>query len=342
MIKKKLRILHAPINIAGQPAVISRAQRRLGYKSDVLVLNQNYSNYECDINLNLAYQPLLIKIIIRGINFIRCFFNYDIFHFHGGISLLHHNLDLPILIFFKKKVVMEYWGSDVIQTDIALKYTLWTPEDLNKIYPTIDNNKKRKMLTKISRLVNATIVGDHYLSPYSKKSKVVDKAIELNKFPFIGSKWKGKKVKIIHAPTHRNIKGTKFILEAIKKLEKENLPIEFKLVEKMPHHQAIEIYKKADIVIDSVLHGTYGILAIECMALGKPVLCYIHPNVKHLYKDLPIVNTQPNQVYQNLKKLILDPEKREILGIKGRKYVEEKHDSIIMAKKLINLYRKLS
>lgn len=342
MIKKKYRILHASINTAGQPTVISRAQRLLGYKSDVLVFSRNYFNYECDINLDLKNQKSkLSKSIILLKNFISCVAHYDIFHFHSGLSLLPGNLDLPILKFFGKKVVMEYWGSDIIQTDIAVYYTCWTKENLAKIYPNINNDKKRKKIDKISRLANATIVGDYSLSLYSKKSKVIRQAIDLDNFPFLGNTTAGQKVTIIHAPTDSNIKGTKFVLEAIKRLKKENFSIEFMLVEKISHREAIEIYKKADIIVDSLLHGPYGLLAIECMALGKPVIGRVDPKLIHYYHNLPIVITTPDTIYKHLVKLIKNPKLRQKLGIQGRKYVEENHDSKIIARKLIKLYQKI-
>lgn len=335
-----MRILHAPKNIAGQASIISRAQRRLGHQSDVLVYYQNYYNYESDINLNLEGKSFVIYGLVLLKTFIICCFKYDIFHFHFGYSFLPSGLDLWILKKLGKKVVMEYWGSDVIQTDIALRYTNWTKKDLAKIYPKANDEAKRRKLARISRWVNKTIVGDYSLLPYSPKSLVVRQAIDLENLPYIGSK-NQKTVTIIHAPSNRAIKGTKYIIEAIERLKKEKYPIKFILVEKKPRKEALEIYKKADIVIDAVLQGAYGILAIECMALGKPVLCYINEIFKKYYKNLPIVNSNPTNLYDNLVRLIKNPSLRERLGIESRKYVEKNHDSLKIANQFIKLYEKL-
>ena len=97
-----MKVLHAPENIAGQASIIAKAQGALGVESDVLVFGQNVFDYKCDINLNLNTKPIIIKVPILMINFIKCLFKYDVFHFHFGASLLPYNIDLPILKIFRK------------------------------------------------------------------------------------------------------------------------------------------------------------------------------------------------------------------------------------------------
>ena len=47
-------MLHAPENPAGQASTIVRSERELGIESDLLIFNQNYLDYDCDINLSLS------------------------------------------------------------------------------------------------------------------------------------------------------------------------------------------------------------------------------------------------------------------------------------------------
>ena len=37
--------------------------------------------------------------------------------------------------------------------------------------------------------------------------------------------------------------------------------------------------RESDVVIDQILMGTYARLAIESMALGKPVICYLREDL---------------------------------------------------------------
>ena len=68
--------------------------------------------------------------------------------------------------------------------------------------------------------------------------------------------------------------GTEFVIEAC-----SQLPVELDLVEGVPHEQARKRYAKADIIIDQLLVGWHGVFALEAMALGKPVITYLKPDV---------------------------------------------------------------
>ena len=76
---------------------------------------------------------------------------------------------------------------------------------------------------------------------------------------------------ILHAPSSRRRKGTERVIAAC-----EGLDADLVLVEGLHHDEAFERYREADIVVDQLNAGWYGLLAIECMALGKPVVTFLH------------------------------------------------------------------
>lgn len=340
-LKKTLRILHAPVNSAGQAYLISRAQRKLGFKSDVIVFYQNFLDYENDKNLEIDKKPIFYRELIMFWNFLQCLFSYDVFHFHCGLSLLPYHWDLPILRFFKKKTIMEYWGTDLVQIDVAKKYSLWEDGEFKEIYPKIDDEKQRQKITQIFSLVDEVVVGSYALTPLAPKSKVINKAIDLEKASYVGLDPQKKIPLIVHVPTNRLIKGTDEIIKTMQGLKKENLKFKFILVENKAHREALEYLKKADIIIDQIKIGYYGTLAVECMALGKPVVCYLRPELNDL-PDCPIVNANSITLYRQLKKLILNPALRTEIGRKGRNFVEKHHDSLKIARQFIDLYNQIS
>lgn len=336
-----MRILHAPVNSSGQAFLISRAQRRLGFKSDVIVFYQNFLGYQNDKNLKIDQKPLVIRELVMLWTFLNCLFRYDVFHFHCGLTLLPYHLDLPILKLFNKKIIMEYWGSDMIQIDMASQYTLWTAQELREIYPNVNDEKQRKKINEMIKKVNQIVIGSAAHLIYAPGTKIIEKAIDLENFPFTGPKNKDKPV-IVHAPTNRKIKGTSDVLETVEILKKEGLKFEFKLVEGRRHSEALKDLKNADIVIDQLRAGPFGTLGVESMALGKPVICWRHKALEHYYPDCPVVNASKKTLYKVLKKLIINSNLREELGIKSRKYVEKYHDSRIIAQQFIDLYNSIS
>ena len=79
---------------------------------------------------------------------------------------------------------------------------------------------------------------------------------------------------VVHAPSDRVRKGTAHVIAAC-----AQLPVELEIVEGLQHEQARERYRRADIVVDQLNAGWHGVFALEAMALGKPVVSYLKPDV---------------------------------------------------------------
>ncbi len=149
---------------------------------------------------------------------------------------------------------------------------------------------------------------------------------------------------VLHAPSHRGVKGTRYILDAISRLKKEGISLELILVEGLSHSEVKQVYERADLLIDQLLCGWYGGVAIELMALGKPVICYIRKEdlkfiPEKMRQELPIINATPATVYTVLKEW-LTVRKHELLevGRRSRAYVERWHDPLKIAAKLKGEY----
>lgn len=335
-----MKILHSPINSAGQASKISKAQRKFGVISDVLVFNQNDFGYNADINLNLNKRKSIARKLVTIFALLKCVLRYDVFHFHCAKSFLPGNVDILFLRLLGKIVIMEYWGSDIIQLNIAKEYTLWTDKEIESIYPHINDVNQRRKIAHLAEICDKTICGDYSLIPYSPKSMVIRQAVGLEHLPYVGVSNNIIPV-IVHAPTNRSIKGTEDILKVLTQLRKKGIKFRLRLVENITHKEAIEVYKTADIVIDEIRQGPYGSLAIECLALGKPVICRRDIKFEKYYKDCPIINADKNTLYTSLHKLIQKPELRKKLSRQGRTFIEKHHRAEIIADQFIDLYLKL-
>jgi glycosyltransferase involved in cell wall biosynthesis len=140
------------------------------------------------------------------------------------------------------------------------------------------------------------------------------------------------------------VKGTNHVLDVVSRLKREGLAIDFRLVEGVPQAEARRIYERADLLIDQLLCGWYGGLAVEFMALGKPVICYIREGdlkfvPEQMRKDLPVINATPTTIYGVLKEwLTVRRHELEGIGRRGRAYVERWHDPLKIAAKLKGEY----
>jgi glycosyltransferase involved in cell wall biosynthesis len=150
---------------------------------------------------------------------------------------------------------------------------------------------------------------------------------------------------VVHAPTHAGIKGTRFVVESVERLREQGVRFEFALIQGMTREEARQTYERADIVVDQLLLGWYGGLAVEAMALGKPVIAYIRREDLRFVPDglsaeLPVISAEPTTVYDVLFDLITaGRERREEIGLRSRAFAERWHDPVRIAREVADDYR---
>jgi glycosyltransferase involved in cell wall biosynthesis len=143
----------------------------------------------------------------------------------------------------------------------------------------------------------------------------------------------GQKVRILHAPNHRALKGTSHFETAVAQLRTEGLEVELDIVEGQPNDEVRRRIARADIVADQLVVGWYAMFSIEAMSQSKPVVCYLRPDLCDLfihagvlkYDELPIVNATADDVVDKLRSLILDARLRQEIGARSRQYIEKHH-----------------
>ncbi|CAG7649107.1 glycosyltransferase family 4 protein [Paenibacillus allorhizosphaerae] len=334
-----MKVLHLPYG--GQMVTLCSALREIGVEAASCHYYKSNFNFKPDLCLHLQQVPPTKHVMIRTEFFNRAVQEFDVFHFHFGQTFLPDHSDLEYLKKMGKKVVVQHRGSDVRRLSIARQYG--NPYVQVK-YP--DEKAIVSELRKLSAFIDHAIVADHELLPYVrefyKQIHIIRQAIDLRRFEPSYPSAAAKAPLIVHAPSHSFIKGTQFVREAVRKLEKRGYAAKLQILHRVSHEEAVQIYKRSDMIIDQLRIGSFGIFSLEGMALGKPVVCYIRDGLLDTYpKELPIINANPDNLYDQLKRLVGHPERLPELGLQGRAYVEMHHDSLKIAKQLAELYRQL-
>lgn len=156
-------------------------------------------------------------------------------------------------------------------------------------------------------------------------------------------------VTVVHAPNHRGIKGTEFLVAAIEQLRTEGLKVELILLEKRPNIEVRDILRdKADILAEQFVITCYAMSGIEGMASGLPVLSNLeHPAYTQAFRryscldECPILSTTPETLVRNLRILVRNPALRRELGLAGRAYVENFHSYAAARVLFGSIYRRL-
>lgn len=155
-------------------------------------------------------------------------------------------------------------------------------------------------------------------------------------------------VRIMHMPNHRGVKGTEFLLDAIRDLRDEGLLIELILLEKVQNDKIREVAQNVDIFAEQFVGIGYALSAIEAMSSGLPVLSNLdNDNITNMFRrysflnECPILSTTPETLKDNLRLLITNPGLRKELGELGRRYVEKYHSYKMTQYLFGNIFKKL-
>jgi hypothetical protein len=308
-----LRVTHCPVNIAGIPWENVQALRRQGIDARLVVFERGKLHHEADWSLD-RHGPLPLRLAQQLSAFTRLAPRTDVFHFYFGLTLIPKSLQFPALRALRKKSVFHYLGSDIRgKTPAELAY---------------------------GKRADAEIVGSYDAIRWVPDAHVVPPGLDLRPFTPVPPSDSPRPL-VVHAPSNREKKGTRFVEEAC-----AQLPVDLDIVEGVPHEEARARYARADIVVDQLNAGWHGVFALESMALGKPVVTYLKPDVVERSAEgfgvrIPIVPATKETLVGALRPLVESPALRRELGAASRAYVEQVHDVDRVADRLIAVYRSL-
>ncbi len=357
-----MRVLHLPTPTTGNSWGLAQGERALGLESFVLIAQQNWQNYPADINLNLEKVPTIPgKFAKLAVTFLNIRDKYDVFHFNFGNSLIYipyklkqqlptifkytDQLDLP---FYPEtaKLFVTFNGCDVRQKYVNMQRTPIAPCHNPNCYGgqcnsgRLDEYRRQgvKRMERYARYMWALTPDLLYFLPQEKSSFLPCTISSWDEVKPHLPKLK-RKLKIVHAPTNREAKGSDFILAAFDKI-KQIYPdlVEIQLVENIPHEQALKIYREADLIIDQILIGWYGAFAVEAMKMGKPVIARIAQEDLHFIPELmakdvleTVINADPNSIYEVLLRCIEDRNFLKVHSEASLAYVHKWHHPFYVA-----------
>ena len=314
MSDRPLRVLHCPVNTAGIPWANSLALRRRGVESDLVVFNRYKLHPEADRSLDLG-SGFARRQASQWRAFLGLLPRYDVFHFYSALTLVPKSVQFRILHAVGKRGIYHYLGRDI-------------------------RHKTREQLAYGLR-ADTEIVGSYDAIRWVPHADVVLPGLEVAKIePAFPDETRRRPV-ILHAPSSRQRKGTEHVVAAC-----EGLDADLRIVEGLTHDEAFEQYRQADIVVDQLNAGWYGVFAIECLSLGKPVVTFLHEEAVRRTEEaygveVPLVSTTKETLRESLRPLVADAPLRRRTGEASRAYAERLHDIDAIAAQLVGIYERI-
>lgn len=368
------KVLHAPTSTGGNPQGLSSALNSIGVYSRTLSLRQNYFNYSTDHVLWSENESVFSRELKRLFALISVAFTYDVIHYNFGTTIAapgycrpsknavsyflrvvyHKYLNVLQLLELKaykvlgKSLFVTYQGDDARQGDYSLAHFKFSiASQVDEVYYNKDSDEwKRQSIARLCRYcVGIYAVNPDLLYVLPDNAKFYPYShISLDDWTPQYTQLENRKLRIAHAPSHRKAKGTELILAALDKLKSEGFEFELVLIEGLSNQAAKKLYETADVFVDQLFSGWYGGLAVEAMALGKPVLVYIRsddlkfiPN--EMASDLPFIDVSPDSIENGLRNLLLmSRDELFALARKSRAFVEKWHDPLKIASEMKSNY----
>jgi len=360
----RLEIIHFPSLTSGNSYGLSRAERLLGVRSDVMVFEASRYGYPADITI-FAGKPhsrlgWVFRLFTLGVTLGKTLYKHNIFHINSGQSLIDfpefnlHLLDLP-LYRLRGKLFVTFNGCDARQKYPTIQRYRISACQFDQCYDGIcmdgsHDEQNRTRIEKIDRYADGIFAVSPDLMAFLPE-RTIFLPVTIVSWNELENRYPAEipeRIVIAHAPTDRGAKGTPMILEALASIkELFGDRVEILLIENESHQDALKALARAHLVIDQVLIGWYGALAVEAMKMGIPVMAYIRPDdLVHLPQEIAeaclasIITVDLDTLRSRLSEIMNDPNILLHYSEMGHRYVQNFHNPKKVAQITVEAYRK--
>lgn len=333
-----MRVVHGPREVAGIVAGSAFGLREIGVPARAFAFEHPFRYPIRPDAVPPRGRGRRVLAVARELS--RC----QVLHVYGATSFYTVDaVEARTLRRLGRRVVVEFVGSDIRVPSLE---EARNPHFVR--YPGQDDETARRRLERWS-----AITGGHTV--------VCDPALELSIQPYfpnrhyVGMRTDTRRVApspprrdphvplVVHAPSNPLLKGTAHVRRALEELRSQGAELEYREIHGTSHAQAQAAYRDADLVVDQLCMGSHGVFAVEAMALAKPTICHILPELRRdaFPPDLPLIDATPDTLTGVLAEWLERPRDRHELGRQSREYAQREHDVRVAARRLARAYAQL-
>lgn len=200
----------------------------------------------------------------------------------------------------------------------------------------------------ISRINGYLPIWYEYAQPYRDNKKLIKTLripIDLSDFKYKENRVKDKIVFFHGISDRKNAKGTPYIMKAFDIMrEKYSEKAEFIAKGGLPFTEYRQILERSNVIVDDANSYSIAMNGLFSLAMGKIVFGGAEPVAN---KELglnwnPVFNICPDvdQICTQIESIINKRDEIEIIGQRGRRFVEEYHDDRDIAKQYIDVFER--
>ena len=339
--QKGLRLGIGPANSAGQAWAWTQAVRRAypQVSTEVLAILNGVYDYPADISVSktdfardwqwgLAQRERAIErwshaLIEAG----RPLF--------GAFSGPDSRADIETLSGAGVRVGLVFHGSEVRDPRRHARTHEFSPfQDASDPYVRRLQEVADRTLALVDQFDGPTFVSTPDQLAYVPGAQWLPVVIDVDAWP-LRRPFEGEQVPlVVHAPSNPVLKGTAAIEDQLEPLVAAGR-IRYERVSGLQPKDAAALVASADIVIDQVLLGLYGVLACEGLASGAVVLGLVGEGIRrHVEDEIPILETTPLTVAERIEEVLSDRVAYQETAEQRRAFVQRWHDGRVSAQVL--------
>lgn len=368
-----LRVIHAPAAVAGNAQQLAKCMSNQGHIVTTLVYEANQFVSENDIIVwphtgNILWREWRrLQVVFRHVT------RHDVYIFNYGSTLsfpatdynidsksrfllarLHSKwvdllqyIELLILLVRRALIVVVFQGDDARQGDVLLK----SSEDSiahhvsPNYYTDFGNRRKRKIISRMRRFgVQLVALNPDLLLVLGEGAVFLPYGhIDLDEWLPLPLPDLNHEIVVGHFPSNPEVKGTSFVVEAIRRLQCDGVPVRLDQISGVSRDEVQERMGQCHILVDQLHAGFYGGVAVEAMSLGRPTIAYIRESdlmslPGEFVRHLPVISASTTQIEDTIRSLCsADIGFWQEISTHSREFVEAWHNPLMVSRTLLGL-----
>ncbi len=339
--------------------------KELGHNVLVAGSSEGFKNLIVDIYLEKPVQnPNFLTKAIKQIELLKIskqLKNYDIiqfispFLFINKIPFYNHYFNKYIyktIIKNNRNYFLAVCGSDALSRQVGKKFLDYSCYDRETRKSYLWQKKALKWNIDLINNSNGVIptTWEYFIGIDQEERIIREKISPVIPMPINCKEFNykdnivGDRIRILHIKT-RAEKGSAIIVQALQEAQ-ELFPndIEIIIKERVSYNDFLKEVSETNVIIDQAFSYGYGITALISMALGKIVFSGAETEtIKAIgLTESPVVNIKPNTkgIIKEIEKIINNRSNIVHQGLLSRQFVENYHDSTVVAKRYLDFWEK--
>jgi glycosyltransferase involved in cell wall biosynthesis len=282
----------------------------------------------------------ILYYLLLPLLFLRAMFEYDVFIL-GFMNTFFRYYELPILKIFGKKIIYVFFGSDSRPPYINKRNLESFPiKNIRMVC------KQKAAIRKIERY--ADIIINHPPSSHLHERKFIP-------FMRIGfpsycdvagcnsDQLHNSTMRILHAPSHMEGKGTAKIRTAMASLKGKGYIFEYVEIIDKPNALVIDELMRCDFVVDELYSdAVMAGFATEAAFFGKPAVVGGYATLADFgilpeESMPPVHHCHPDDIEAAIEKLIVDESYRKDLGLRAKQFVNQNWSARSVAERYMRI-----